>query len=100
MLELRAENHIGKRMNTLEWKFLVLLKHFSTCLPHANEIQSDKVGKSHYGMYKKYCMSIQAKVSLIPLVFQSKLIAEHEAEEEQWKGLDFTNVNLLDGIYA
>ena len=91
-----------KKMNTLEWKFLALLKHFSTCLPHANKIQSDKVGKSH-GMYKKCCMSKQAKVSLIPLVFQSKFIAEHEAEEEQWKGKtfsDFTNVHLLGGIYA
>ena len=31
------------------------------------------MGKLHYGMYKKYCMSKQAKVSLILLVAQSKL---------------------------
>ena len=82
-------------MNTLEWQFFMLLKHFSTAFHmqmkfkvtwagHAQcedcpkillvwALKSKKMGKLHYGMYKKYCMSKQAKVSLILLVAQSKL---------------------------
>ena len=59
--------------------------------------------ENHMECTRNIVWANKQKVSLILLVFQSKLIAEHEAEEEQWKGKTFsgfTNVHILGGIYA